>query len=714
LAQSYRFDDVVVDPSGFRVIRAGKPVDLEPKALSVLILLIENRGRLVDKRELIHAVWGDSFVTDNVLSRAIAQLRKGLADGAKEARYIETVPTRGYRFVAEVSVDDVGDGPLAGAQATRSSSTLVRQRSWRRVLIAFGTVVVLAFAALGVLVFRNSLFPAKPFQIANNVQITSSSGLSIFPTLSPDSTRMAYSTDRGGSFEIFVRQLAAGGQDVQITKDGGQNLQPAWSPDGTFLAYYSNSRGGIWLIPALGGPARKLSEFGSHPSWSRDGEWIVFQSGGDGEVGPDSTGAFPPSTIWMMKPDGSSAREITRPGLPEGGHGAPSLSPDGQHVAFVSTTYGSSAVWCAPTAGGLPVRLAERFIKHFDPVFSPDGASVLFGTAPSTLWRLRISTRTCAPNGEPESITSSGGGRLKHLAISRDGKKLAYSSENETSNLLSLPLPRAGVSTGDAVALTSKADCRSSVPAFSPDGTRIAFASCHAGTVGPISVMNADGSDVQQLTAEGERAIIPSWFPDGRHILYLVQRPVTKLESVDIETRQQGLVTELRQDAGRPQLSPNGARVAFNSSVNGVQNLWLMDMATKQLTQLTFDKKGIGFPVWSPDGKMLAAGRQRGDDDNLVLVNPATGAVQDVLSDHAKNWCNSWSADGRSLYCAKLDEHRIWNIWTVTLSTGMQKQLTSYSALNSYVRYPVVSPRGTQVVYEYTVTTGNIWMLEFK
>ena len=111
---------------------------------------------------------------------------------------------------------------------------------------------------------------------------------------------------------------------------------------------------------------------------------------------------------------------------------------------------------------------------------------------------------------------------------------------------------------------------------------------------------------------------------------------------------------------------------------------------------------------------MLAAGRRRGNNGNLVLVNPASGVVQDVLSDHATYFVNSWSPDGRSLCCAKGDEHGIWNIWTISLSTGMQKQLTSYSAINSFVRYPVVSPRGNQVVYEYTVTTGNIWMLEFK
>jgi TolB-like protein/DNA-binding winged helix-turn-helix (wHTH) protein len=101
----YRFDDVRIDVQNFRLVKAGKPVPVEPKALQVLLFLVDNRGRLVEKRELLDAVWNDAFVTENVLTRAVAQLRKTLADNAKEARYIETVPTRGYRFIADVEAE---------------------------------------------------------------------------------------------------------------------------------------------------------------------------------------------------------------------------------------------------------------------------------------------------------------------------------------------------------------------------------------------------------------------------------------------------------------------------------------------------------------------------------------------------------------------------------------------------------------------------------
>lgn len=98
----YRFDDVLVEAREFRVFKNGEAITLEPKAFAVLIFLIENRGRLVTKDELLDAVWKDAFVTPNVLTRIVAQLRRALGEDAKAARYIETVPTRSYRFIAEV------------------------------------------------------------------------------------------------------------------------------------------------------------------------------------------------------------------------------------------------------------------------------------------------------------------------------------------------------------------------------------------------------------------------------------------------------------------------------------------------------------------------------------------------------------------------------------------------------------------------------------
>src|SRR5215475_12690003 len=107
-------------------------MQVEPKALQLLVFLVENRGRLVEKGELLTAIWNGAFVTENVLPRAMTQLRKVLADDAKNARYIETVPTRGYRFVADVEVHDDPVQAQVVASAVAATVTPEPQNSfWR-------------------------------------------------------------------------------------------------------------------------------------------------------------------------------------------------------------------------------------------------------------------------------------------------------------------------------------------------------------------------------------------------------------------------------------------------------------------------------------------------------------------------------------------------------------------------------------------------------
>jgi len=112
--RAYQFDDLVVEPHTFKVLKAGTPVLLEPKEFLVLVFLIENRHRLVEKREILDTIWKDVEVTENALTREVGKLRKSLGDDAKSAKYIQTVHTRGYRFIAPVVVmdqDEAAAGP---------------------------------------------------------------------------------------------------------------------------------------------------------------------------------------------------------------------------------------------------------------------------------------------------------------------------------------------------------------------------------------------------------------------------------------------------------------------------------------------------------------------------------------------------------------------------------------------------------------------------
>jgi TolB-like protein/DNA-binding winged helix-turn-helix (wHTH) protein len=154
----YRFDDVEIDLQSFRLLKAGEAVPVEPKALNLLIFLVKNRGCLLERRELIDAVWGEAFVTDHVLNRAIGQLRKLLGDDAKEPRYIETVPTLGYRFIPQVEErPEETSAPIAAIGSQKTDEQRIegaigakpRVRVWLRAAAAsgFALLVVLGVGA---------------------------------------------------------------------------------------------------------------------------------------------------------------------------------------------------------------------------------------------------------------------------------------------------------------------------------------------------------------------------------------------------------------------------------------------------------------------------------------------------------------------------------------------------------------------------------------
>jgi TolB-like protein/DNA-binding winged helix-turn-helix (wHTH) protein len=147
VSASYRFGDFQVDVPGFRLLKAGEALPVEPKALSLLIFLIENRGRLIERHELIRAVWQDAFVTDHVLNRAVGQLRKLLDEDPKQPRYIETVPTLGYRFIAYVEGTTEAGAAAAPVQLTEGITLSVPKRARQRVAIVLG-LAVLGGAAL--------------------------------------------------------------------------------------------------------------------------------------------------------------------------------------------------------------------------------------------------------------------------------------------------------------------------------------------------------------------------------------------------------------------------------------------------------------------------------------------------------------------------------------------------------------------------------------
>lgn len=109
----FGLEDWLVEPELNRVSKGETSVHLEPKAMEVLVCLAEHAGVVVPRQVLVDRVWSTEFITDSTLTHTIADLRRALADDARTPRFIETIPKRGYRLVAEVVADESADAAAA-------------------------------------------------------------------------------------------------------------------------------------------------------------------------------------------------------------------------------------------------------------------------------------------------------------------------------------------------------------------------------------------------------------------------------------------------------------------------------------------------------------------------------------------------------------------------------------------------------------------------
>jgi Tol biopolymer transport system component len=551
--------------------------------------------------------------------------------------------------------------------------------------------------------------PTETSGVLNTTQITSWSGLDIFPAISPDGNSIAYSSDHQGSFEIYVKSFTPGSREVQLTSDGGQNFEAAWSPDGKMIAYYSKARGGVWVVSAQGGNAKQLTEFGSYPAWSPDGMFVAFQSSGiSADLGSMGSGALWNTTLWTVPSQGGEAKQITQAGNPPGGHGNPSWSPDGRRLTFTTYDPAKTEVWSVSVAGDD----LKRIVEGIDSIYSPDGKYIYF--ASSGLSKIQISA-TDEPLSEPVQIATAGTARLKRLSISADGKKISYGALMLKSNLWMIPLsPRTNEATGPAVALTRDTSHRNTYPAISPDGSKIAYHVVRAGSKLDILIMDADGKNQTQLTTDPANDFRASWFPDGEQVAFTSDRQgKDKIWAINIKSGRERLLFDPDQDISFPQISPDGKQIVFNSRKDGTTNLWLAQIESGEVKQLTFDKEAIGFPCWSPDGKFLAFEIKRGDDTHIGIMSSAGGEILQLTFAHGQNWPHSFSANGERIAFAGFRDG-FWNIYWISRDGKTQKQVTNHTKPNAFVRYPAWSRLGDKIVYEYTETTGNIWMLDLK
>ena len=555
------------------------------------------------------------------------------------------------------------------------------------------------------------------------VQVTTHAGLDMHPAMSPQGDAIAFVSDRSGSFEIYVRNLSGGSGEVPLTNDGQQNMQPAWSPDGRFIAYHSARRGGIWVLPSRGGTPRQLSPTGARPAWSPDGARIAYQSDEFGDIAPNGYSAQVGSTIWIINPDGTGARELTNGSKPSGGHSAPAWSHSGRFVAYSVFDAGEdNGIWIVSTETGStwPLDLHSRL---YDPAFTKDDSAILAAGAEALIVRVPVDPRTGKLNAPREVIPVAGVPGVRGLSLSPDGSRLAFAGMSLDSQIWSLALKADGTPAGEPRQLTRDTSRRNSLGVISPDGTRIAYMSIRRGELPNVWVMNVDGTDPIQLTSDETAEHKPNWFPDSTRVGYLtMRRQAGGLWSVDVHTRREELVFDFAGAEKYPGLDGTLAEFEASPSMTQIAVSILTPPAGQRMLYISpigkfaprqIGPAGAGYPSWSPDEKQIAVEIKDGSSTHAGVIDVATGSLRQLTRERGHTWVRSWSPDGRKVAVAALREGR-WNLRSVDVATGKENPLTAPHPPGVYLRYPEWSPKGDRVVFERGAIRGNIWTIAIR
>jgi Tol biopolymer transport system component/DNA-binding winged helix-turn-helix (wHTH) protein len=711
-------------------------VPLEPKAYDLLVLLVARAGELVTRQEVLDRVWAGVYVTDNAVARVVAQIRRALGDSARESKFIETVPTRGYRFIAPVTrqlatppeaVDPAAlppppvateawvDRPIDGANMpARPPSPQAGPSShpwWAAGFALLALVsVLLAWRSQGPPAARRSAA-----EVTTRQQVTSSAALDAYPAWAPDGHSLAYASDRGGRFEIFVRDLAQGGDRLALTDDGQHNVQPAWAPDGSAVAYHSYGRGGIWIVPRTGGAPKQVATFGSRPAWSPDGTRLAFQGGAYTEPGASAFETFGPSSLWVVDLAGGPPRRVTQGWRPEGSHARPTWFPDGRRLFFASQDLEATTFWTLDLTSGALVRVHDAGSRALDATLTPDGRAVYYVRMADhfELWKLPLTVQGAAA-GPPQRVLPPSELDVRYVAVHPKGTQLAYVAVSTVSGLRSLPLHRDGVPSGPSIRLAEDAVRSARRPSFSPDATHVAFERQSGGQPPGVWLLELAAGRARPLTTPGVLARDPAWSADGRLVYHETGTgEQATLQAWRIADGSSQVVAPLAAGGHallRPRLSPDGKTLAYTRSAEGQLEVWTRTVADGRDTRVARVGDGVAFPVWSPDGDALAVDVWRDGHAQAHVVHLSTGAVTQVSRDVDHAWVRSWSPDGQRLAFAGARDGR-WNVWSVRRDGSDMRQLTSYVDEHHYVRNPEWAPTGDRLVYEFASFAGNVWVV---
>ena len=723
MGHRYEFAEFVLDPREGLLLRSNEPVKATPRLLALLEALVDRPGRLVEKKELLDRVWEGTSVSEANLTVQVSKLRR-LLDETETRVFIETVPTRGYRFLVPVRVvtpeapvaerppapmtEDALASPFflppAVAPPAIDTRTLVRRPvRWRKWVLAAAIVVLIAWlVAAGRDRYLASRLAregdagaavgagAKATPDATS-RLTSNVADDAEPAVSPDGRTVAFVSNRDGVPAIYLLPLDRRDAPPVRVRTKGPARAPSWSPDGARLAFVCQRDGqaDVCLVGRDGSDERVLvsqPQDEVDPVWSPDGRRLAYSlvSGRTWE-------------LHVVDVDSARARLVGPPGWSAQ---SPAWSPDGSRLAVSRwRTAEDYDIWIVPLDGSSPTPVVESAGSKFDPAWSPDGSHLAYASGHGL-----VVVDVGDEGGDRNRVDRRA--RIAGRAGRRDGRSLVFDSGRDgNAELYLVPVPQSG-STDEAQRLTD-VTAADKDPAWSPDGTRIAFASNRDGKY-ELYVMRADGGALERLTRNDDNDERPSWSPDGRKLAFMREHArVHDIYTIDLATRREQLLTPEPGSDSEPAWSPDGTRIAFNSSRSGNFEIYVMQADGSRQVAITDDPARDTYPAWSPDGREIVFASNKATThfyDNDLFITSAEGTSPPRRLTHTAAWdaFPAWSRDGRWIaFVRSISEHH--DIMMVDVATGIERPLTRESADEDQ---PTWSPDGRRIAY-FANPSGN-------
>lgn len=586
----------------------------------------------------------------------------------------------------------------------------------------------------------------KPVAVSRTLsRLTSGPGLQSGPSWSPDGRFISYSSDRNGTFCIWI-QPVGGGDPVQVTDSSSHDWQPDWSPDGNSIVFRSEREGGgLYVVPAFGGRQRKIASFGYNPRWSPDGSRILCLSPGDDY--------FEYPRVFIVNLDGTPPVELSTAGTGEERWIKQQLvawHPDAKRISFLTNDGG---FWTMSIPDGKPVQaevsatVAKQLkdagvtLRHF--CWAPSGdALYLEGDSKGVLnlWKVGVDPNTLAWISGPERLTT-GLGPDTEIALSKDGKRLAFVTLTKETRIWSFPFDAIGGrirGTGQAI---TAADLDASFPDLSSDGRKLLFTARRQGMDRQeLWQQSLHDNTASVLVIDEYTRFNPRWSPDGQEIAY------SRFEAKGHQAERSYVIALMRATGGDEQLvtsvgpwrdylydwSPDGKWILASTN-RRLKDKWeialipisaVPNAETAMRIVATEPSADLWAPRFSPDGRWICYLAQKPEEGGYSVLNVVSSSggppirITDELS-----WADKprWSPDGKTIYFISNRGSMFLNLWGIRFDpsggkpVGEPFRITRFDSpgqmISTRISYLEMSLDSTRLCIPISKVSGSIWIL---